>query len=230
MKTRTTIFIVLVILVVAAVIGIRFLRGPGKSLQESGSPQAELPPASGGLASLRGAEVHWPLLFIPNRGQLDPRVAFYLQGGDKNIYFGPEGLTITMASLKEKGGTSPAGGDSGLKKAELPSRVTGVPGTAGQEREFRRWTVRMDFVGANPATVIKPLKQVETRMSYFRGGPDDWFSALPTYSLIRYEELWPGVDLYLKGNPGQLKCEFVVSPGTDPSVIRLNYRGQPRSG
>ncbi|MCR4409165.1 MAG: SBBP repeat-containing protein [Candidatus Saccharicenans sp.] len=229
MKTRTTIFIVLVILAVAAVIGLRFLRGPGKSLQEAGSAQAELPPASGGLASLRGAEVNWPLLFIPNRGQLDPRVAFYLQGGDKNIYFGPEGLTITMASLKEKGGVSSSGGDSGRQKADLQSRASDVSRktdlTAGQEPEFRRWTVRLDFVGANPATVIKPLKNTETRMSYFRGGPDGWFSALPTYSLIRYEELWPGVDLYLKGNTGQLKSEFVVSPGTDPSVIRLNYRG-----
>lgn len=228
MKTRATIFIVSVILVVASVTGIRFLRGPGRGLPEASS-RADFSEAAAGLASLRGAEVNWPLLFIPNRGQLDPRVAFYLQGSDKNIYFSPDGLTITMSSLREKTGDFSSGGQTGRKKTGLPSRVSGFSRgfdmASGQEPEFRRWTVRLDFIGANPGTIIKPLKSMETRVSYFRGGPEDWFTALPTYSLIRYQELWPGVDLYLKGNPGQLKCEFVVSPGADPSVIRLNYRG-----
>ncbi|MCX8159850.1 MAG: fibronectin type III domain-containing protein [Candidatus Saccharicenans sp.] len=229
MKNKTGIVFLLAILAVAAVIGIRLLRSPGKIPSEVASTRSEQRPGAGGLDSLRGAEVSWPLLFIPNRGQLDPRVAFYLQGSDKNIYFSPDGLTITISMLKEKTEVSSGAGKGGSGKPGLPARLTGSAvgpnQVAGPEAEFRRWSVKLDFVGANPETVIRPLKPTETRMSYFRGGPDDWFAALPTYNLIRYQKLWPGIDLYLKGNPGQLKCEFVVSPGADPSVIRMNYRG-----
>jgi len=41
-----------------------------------------------------------PVYFIPNRGQMDERVAFYVQGKDKTIYFTPQGLTITLAGSK----------------------------------------------------------------------------------------------------------------------------------
>ncbi len=37
-----------------------------------------------------------PVHFIPNRGQLDDRVAYYIEGKDKTIYFTPEGLTLAL--------------------------------------------------------------------------------------------------------------------------------------
>lgn len=228
MKTRTRIIFLLVILAVAVILGVRLLRGPGKGPMEISSPQLEQLPVERRLDSLRGSELNWPLLFIPNRGQLDPRVAFYLQGSDKNIYFSRDGLTITMSMIKEKAVASSSEEKETARPgfpAKLNLAARSPEENAGSGPEFRRWTVRLDFIGANPETFIQPLKKTETRMSYFRGGPEDWFSALPSYSLVAYRDLWPGVDLYLKGHPGQLKCEFVVSPNTDPSVIRLQYRG-----
>ena len=38
-----------------------------------------------------------PLYFIPNQGQMDARVAYYLQGKDKTIYFTSEGLTYVLS-------------------------------------------------------------------------------------------------------------------------------------
>ena len=40
-----------------------------------------------------------PLYFIENRGQIDGRVAYYIQGSDKTIYFTAEGLTFTLSRL-----------------------------------------------------------------------------------------------------------------------------------
>ena len=37
-----------------------------------------------------------PLYFIENRGQLDPRVAFTVQGTHKTLYFSREGVTIAL--------------------------------------------------------------------------------------------------------------------------------------
>ena len=43
-----------------------------------------------------------PVNFIPNRGQLDERVAYYIQGKDKTIYFGAEGLTFALTKADEE--------------------------------------------------------------------------------------------------------------------------------
>ncbi len=40
---------------------------------------------------------------------------------------------------------------------------------------------------------------------------------------MTYAELYPGIDLVYRGQQGQLKSEFVVAPGADPSQIRLRY-------
>jgi hypothetical protein len=41
-----------------------------------------------------------PVNFIPNRGQLDERVAYYVQGKDKTIYFGAEGVTFVLTKAE----------------------------------------------------------------------------------------------------------------------------------
>src|SRR5207249_9866275 len=41
-------------------------------------------------------------------------------------------------------------------------------------------------------------------------------------------DVWPGVELDVRGNGLGLKYEFRVAPGTDPARIRLAYRGQTR--
>ena len=44
-----------------------------------------------------------PLYFVPNKGQLDDRVAYYVQGKDKTVYFTSEGITFALASPAESG-------------------------------------------------------------------------------------------------------------------------------
>ena len=41
-----------------------------------------------------------PVNFIPNRGQLDERIAYYIQGKDMTIYFGAEGVTFVLAKAE----------------------------------------------------------------------------------------------------------------------------------
>ncbi|MCU0288589.1 MAG: hypothetical protein MUF15_19630 [Acidobacteria bacterium] len=47
-----------------------------------------------------------PLVFIPNKGQMDKQVYFYIQGKDKTVYFTPKGVTYVLnasgGSLFEK--------------------------------------------------------------------------------------------------------------------------------
>ena len=150
-------------------------------------------------------DAHWgemPLYFIANQGQMDSRIAFYVQGSDKTLYFTREGVTFAL--------TSP------------PSPLLVREGRRGEERG--RWIVKLDFVGANS---VRPSGQAQTEavISYFKGSPDEWHAGLPTYSKIAYPDLWQGIDLVYSGTVNRLKHEFVVRPGADPARIRLAYRG-----
>jgi hypothetical protein len=42
-------------------------------------------PSKSGLSAARN---RFPLYFVENRGQVDPRAAYYIQGADKVLYFG----------------------------------------------------------------------------------------------------------------------------------------------
>jgi len=88
-----------------------------------------------------------------------------------------------------------------------------------------RYAVKIDFVGANPKTTLRGEEREPAVFSYFRGKPDEWATGCATYSSLVYEDLWPGIDLVYRGEPGSLKYEFLVDPGADPRRIRLAVRG-----
>jgi hypothetical protein len=63
-------------------------------------------------------------------------------------------------------------------------------------------------------------------VNYFIG-PDrkNWRSGIPTYAKVRYERVYPGVDLVYYGNPDQFECDLIVAPGANPNDIRLAFDG-----
>ncbi len=154
-----------------------------------------------------------PLSFIENRGQLDSRVAFSVQGRDTTLYFTSEGMTLAL---------------------DEPNRGEGAGGrlerlSFGQSRRMPRprshQVVKLDFVGADPNPEILPGDPTPTLVSYFKGRPETWKAGLATYASITYSNLWPGIDLVYSGAANRLKYSFLVKPGADPAQIRLAYRG-----
>ncbi len=49
--------------------------------------------------------------------------------------------------------------------------------------------------------------------------------AAPGFGEVVYRQLWPGIDMVLRGSGGQLKYEFHVHPGASAADIALAYRG-----
>jgi hypothetical protein len=90
---------------------------------------------------------------------------------------------------------------------------------------MQRWTVRQEFVGANPAARPNGRGRTPAAVSYFKGPKTDWKTGLPTYEGLVYRDLWPGVDLVYEGTPQRLKSTFLIRPGADPNRIRLAYQG-----
>jgi beta-propeller repeat-containing protein len=87
------------------------------------------------------------------------------------------------------------------------------------------WAVKLVFVDASPAVVLRGEDRQTAVFSYFRGPEKDWKTGLPTFAKVVYENLWPGIDLVYRGEGNHLKYEFHVRPGADPGRIRLRYVG-----
>ena len=51
---------------------------------------------------------------------------------------------------------------------------------------------------------------------------------ISTYRRVKFESVYPGIDLTYYGNQRQLEYDFVVSPQADPSLIRLRFDGTQR--
>src|SRR2546426_3678024 len=150
-----------------------------------------------------------PLSFEANQGQTEPQVKFLSRGRGYTLF-----LTHTEAVLTLTKADAHA-------KRQISGEATLV------EPEKRAGTVlRMKLVGANPAPEVAGVGELPGKSNYFVGNdPKKWRTNVPTYAKVRYQDLYPGIDLVYYGNQRQLEHDFVVSPGADPKAITLAFEG-----
>jgi hypothetical protein len=81
----------------------------------------------------------------------------------------------------------------------------------------------MRLVGANASARVTGTEELPGKSNYFIGNdPRKWRTNVPNYAQVKYQNVYPGVDLVYYGNQGgQLEYDFVVAPGADPSAIAL---------
>jgi IPT/TIG domain/Beta-propeller repeat len=104
-----------------------------------------------------------------------------------------------------------------LTASEAALRLNDGPETA---------TVRWQVVGANPDACISGERPQATKSSYFIGNDrSKWRTGVANYGQVRYEGVYPGVDLVYHGNQRQVEYDFVVAPHADPRQIRLAFDG-----
>jgi hypothetical protein len=81
-------------------------------------------------------------------------------------------------------------------------------------------------VGGNAKARVVALDELPGRGNYFIGNdPKKWRTNVPSYARVKYEGVYPGVDLIYYGNRRQLEYDFVVAPGADPNQIKLSFAG-----
>mgnify|MGYP007051342942 CR=1 len=74
----------------------------------------------------------------------------------------------------------------------------------------------------NPAPQVVGQRVLPGRSHYFLGrDPQQRQTDIPHYAQVRYEGVYPGVDLLFYGDQRRLEYDFVIAPGADPAVIRL---------
>jgi uncharacterized repeat protein (TIGR01451 family) len=138
-----------------------------------------------------------PLIFEPNIGQSDASVKFLVHGAGYGLFLDSTGaiLALQTASRSRKDGAS----------VQL---------------------VRMNLVGASTAAKIFGTGLLPGKSNYFIGSDRSrWRSGVPQYAGVRYENVYPGIDLVFYGNQGRLEYDFRVAPGSDPALAELQFDG-----
>jgi len=152
------------------------------------------------------------LYFVENRGQLDPRVAYYLPGVENTLYFTNNGVTFRLSPKKNH-----------VVKSHLENASLSVDPLKSED--LRPWTLRLEFVGSNPESKLEARQVTPAVFSYFRGDKEKWKTGLKTYASLKYSNLYNGIDLIYTATFSQVKYEFLVKPGADPTQIEFKYSG-----
>ncbi len=143
-----------------------------------------------------------PLSFEANLGQTDNQVKFLARGSGYALF-----LTANEAVV------------SSLDK---PSS-----GRVQHSNDTPPSVLRMKLEDANTTPQISGLEELPGRINYFVGkDPQRWRKDVPTYGKVKYEAVYPGVDLVYYGTQGrQLEYDFIVAAGADPRQIKLSFAG-----
>jgi hypothetical protein len=93
--------------------------------------------------------------------------------------------------------------------------------------DAERAVVRLRPVGASASPQLVGERALPGVVHYAPVSTATPISA-PTYERVRYDDLYPGVDLVYYGRPRELEYDFVVAPGADPGAIALALAGAER--
>jgi hypothetical protein len=86
--------------------------------------------------------------------------------------------------------------------------------------------LEMRLEGANAQSEVNGLDELVTKSNYFIGNdPAKWRTDIPNYTRVRYNDVYAGIDLEYYSNQGMLEYDFIISPGSEPDVISLQFDG-----
>jgi hypothetical protein len=188
---------------------------PARTRIRSGAPIAEAAPALRGFADR-------PLAFERNEGQTGESVKFLARGSGYALFLTADGAMWVSAETPERGGYNRA-------RFDAPN----IPGPAGARAGVKTPTqlhsLRMHLAGANRNTLVRGLEEQPSRVHYYLGDdPAAWRTDVPTFARVRYDAVYPGIDLVYYGRQGQLEYDFLVAPGANPADIKLRFEGATR--
>lgn len=98
-----------------------------------------------------------------------------------------------------------------------------------QPAQRKSAVLRMRMVGANTGPVMAGEELLQGKINYLLGNDRSrWRTGVPTYRRVRYSDVWKGIDVVWHGTQNALEYDFIVSPGVDPSQIRMRLEGASR--
>ena len=160
-----------------------------------------------------------PLAFEVNNGQTAAEINFVARGSGYGLALTPTSATLQMRAR--------ASGTNEDRSQKIRSSFADSKKKGNGEANWKSATIRMNLIGGNESAKSEGQDQLSGSVNYFIcDDSSKWRTDIATYKKVQYSSVYPGIDLVYYGNQRQLEYDLVVSPGTDPSLIRLGFEGQ----
>lgn len=99
---------------------------------------------------------------------------------------------------------------------------------AGVEGEAQP-PLRIELLGQRAPADVEGEQPMVSVTNYYRGNlPADWHSGIPHYGRVRFDGVYPGIDLMWRSRGADLEYEFLAAAGADPGQIRVRFSGASR--
>ncbi len=178
------------------------------------APKASAPtPASKGMAF-----GNIPLAFEPNYGQAgNAQVKYMARAHGYSLFLTRKEAAFVMPVGPQ---TSPLlSVHKGMSLSELEKAMSAPPADNGVA------VLRMEMLGASAQPQLTADDLQPGKTNYLIGkDPKNWHSNIPRYGQVRYNNVYPGIDLAYHGTQ-QLEFDFVVKPGASPDKIAVGFKG-----
>ena len=166
-----------------------------------------------------------PLSFEANQGQTAPEVKFTSRGNGYSLFLTEKGAVLSLTKSPPSG-ASPSNKSCHPERSEGPASLASRTLRPPENCATKTDTIQMQFSGANRNAQPQGTDQLPGTANYFLGNdPAKWRTNVPTYAKVRYNSVYPGIDLVYYGNQRQLEYDFIVAPNANTNPIRLQFKG-----
>lgn len=162
-------------------------------------------------ASVQAISVVPPLSFEANKGQSAGQVKFFSRGNGYDLFLTSTEIVLALPHT-ERRMPDAEGKNTHPSVLDRPAAI----GTAT--------VLRIKLAGANAAPQVIEFDELPGKSHYFLGNnPKAWKVNVPHYAKVKYEGIYPGIDLVFYGSGQQWEFDFVVAPGASPETIALSF-------
>jgi len=177
-----------------------------------------------------------PLSFEVNRGQAGPEIQFLSRGRGMSLFLGSDKAAFLIDQKDSRALHQPplskAAQDISALFSPLSGTLTDKPAAIELHPDASvasHW-LRMSLLGARPGLQGVGFDPLPGKANYFIGDdPKNWQVNVKTYATVKYEGIYPGIDLLYYGNQQRLEYDFIVAPGSSPRQIQVGFEGVDRA-
>jgi PKD repeat protein len=156
------------------------------------------------------------IFFTKNQGQLPNMVLFqtHIPGATVNFY--KDKIVWVFIQNNDTGNHKDYDGHSNL-----------VPNEEQPTAQHQKMSsVTVEFENANSQAVVIGEDALPHYNNYFIGNnPEKWYTKVPNYQKIIYQEIYPGINLTYYSTGHELKYDFILHPGAEVAQIQVHYVG-----
>jgi hypothetical protein len=155
------------------------------------------------------------LRFIQNKGQWNADIDFQAQVPGGRLGVSAKGFSVLLLDMEEMEHRH-------LASHEAINESNGQPSTEPINGHY----FQINLLGSNQHAKKIVERPLDGHSNYFIGNDScRWAMNALAYASILYQNVYDGIDFRVSSIGNNLKYDFIVRPGADPSQIKIEYCG-----